>query len=148
MSRFWLTEDQGAIREGVAFNRPLRVVGTDVHNGDLPAHGQLVGLSPVDVILCGWKKAEDDEALILRLFNPTETAVAATFKLNSNFLPKPVKVDEVDLIERPVAKSKARLAGNTVSVNVPARGIASVRVGFGSRKGGRAVGLRSVAFRE
>ena len=124
-----------AIREGVVFNRPLRVVGTDVHEGNLPAHGQLIQLSPSTVILCGLKKAEDEEALILRLFNPTEKAVVATFTLNSSLLPKPVKVEEVDLIERPVAKSKARLAGNKITVTVPARGLASVKVGFGSLKG-------------
>jgi alpha-mannosidase len=119
-----------AIKEGVVLNRPIRAVGTGVHVGDLPANGQLVEILPAAVIVSGLKKAEEGNGLVLRLFNPTDRAVAAKLKLNSSLLPKPSKAVESDLMERPMAKSAARLAGNTVSVNVPGRGIVSVRVEF------------------
>lgn len=116
-----------AIREGQAFNHPVRVVSTDVHKGILPCSGQFIRVSPDTVILNAIKKAEDDEALILRLFNPTNRKVTAKIESIGKLLAPWAKAEEIDLLERPVAKSSCKAIGRMITIAVPARGIVSVR---------------------
>ncbi|MCG2661099.1 MAG: glycosyl hydrolase-related protein, partial [Kiritimatiellae bacterium] len=116
-----------AIREGLAFNHPVRVVSTDVHKGTLPASGQFIRVAPDTVVLNAIKKAEDDEALILRLFNPTNRKVTAQIESIGKLLAPWAKAEEIDLLERPVAKSSCQVTGRMITIAVPARGIVSVR---------------------
>lgn len=122
------------IREGISFNHPLRVVSTDVHKGPLPPSGQFVRVSPDPVVLSAIKKAEDDAALILRLFNPTNRKVTAHIEAAGKLLVPWAKVEEVDLLERPVVKSSCRTAGRLITVAVPARGIVSLRAEINDAK--------------
>jgi len=122
-----------AIREGQEFNHPVRVVGTDAHAGDLPAKGKFVRVGPERVALSAVKKAEEGDALVLRLFNPTERRITARVEFDAELVGKVKKAVEVDLVERPLVKSTARVAGSRVSVAVPARGIATVRVEVAGR---------------
>jgi hypothetical protein len=39
-------------------------------------------------------------------------------------------VEEIDFLEKPVAKGTARVAAGSVAVNVPVHGVAGVRVRF------------------
>lgn len=118
-----------AIRQGAGFNRALRVIGTDIHKGTMPQSGSLIGVSPATVVLESVKKAEDSESLVLRFFDPTGKAAVARAEFDRDVLGKVGKATEVDLLERPVRKSSARVAGaNSVSVKVPVRGMASVMV--------------------
>jgi hypothetical protein len=56
---------------------------------------------------------------------------ASTVRLElAPLLGTPTAAEEVDLLERPVAKGTARVASRTVSVDVPAHGVAGVRVRF------------------
>ena len=117
-----------AIREGQAFNRALRVVSTDVHASEMPASGQFARVSPESAIVSGIKKAEKGDGLVVRVFNPTDRAVTAKVELSKKLLGEVAGAQEIDLLERAVARSSAKSTGNTVSVNVPGRGIASVSV--------------------
>jgi alpha-mannosidase len=117
-----------AIRQGIAFEHSLRVVGTDIHAGPLPETAELVSGTPATVILSTLKKAETDEALLLRFFDPTGRATTARATLNAAVLGKVRDAVEVDLLERPVPRSSAKVKGNTVSVSLPSRGIATVQV--------------------
>jgi alpha-mannosidase len=119
-----------AIRQGMAFNHPLRAIGTDIHPGSLPASATGLTVQPESVILGAIKKAEDEDALLLRLFNPTGKAQATVLRL-APLLGKPVDAVETDLMERPLPKSSATVRTNTVSVKLPAHGIVSVRVALG-----------------
>jgi len=116
-----------AIREGQNFNHPVRVVNTDVHKGPLPRNGQFIRVLPDAVILNAIKKADDDEALILRLFNPTNRKVTARIESSGKLLAPWAKAGEIDLLERPLAKSSCQVIGRMITVVVPARGIVSVR---------------------
>ena len=63
-----------AIRLGRDFNHALRVVGTDVHAGPLPAAAAFIRTAPETVILSSVKKAEAEDALVLTFFDPTGAA--------------------------------------------------------------------------
>ena len=117
-----------AMRAGRTFNHALRVVGTDIHEGRLPQAAALVQVAPASIVLNTLKKAEADDALVLILSEPTGKATTATLEFNVTLLGKVKSAVEVDLLERPLAKSSAKAQGNKVSVRLPARGIASVLV--------------------
>jgi alpha-mannosidase len=119
------------VRLGAAINHPLAVVATDVHAGGLPAEVRGVEVGPADVILTAVKVAEDRDGIVLRLQQTAGRAANAKVTLDPTLFGTVADAVEVDLMEQPVAQSTAKVARTgTVSVRVPARGIASVRVRF------------------
>jgi alpha-mannosidase len=119
-----------AIGSGREFNHPLKIIGTDVHKGALPADLPLVSLSPSSCVLSGLKKAHHGNALVLTFFEPTGKDQTLTAEFNPKLFGKVASAVEVDLIERPVEKSSARVQGQKIRLKIPARGIASVLIRF------------------
>ncbi|MBM4457061.1 MAG: alpha-mannosidase [Chloroflexi bacterium] len=119
-----------AIRLGRNFNHALRVVGTDVHAGALPAAAAFIGATPDTAILSSVKKAEAEDALILTFFDPTGDAATVSIHFDEKLLGRPVAATEVDLMERPLARSTAAVVGDAVTANLPYRGIVSIKVGW------------------
>jgi len=120
--------DTALTQLGAGFNHPLQVVGTDIHKGSMPAEGPaIVASDSENIIISSLKKAQADDSLIFHLY---ETAgKATTAKINvDNLLGRIKAVEEVDFIERPVAKSSAKVIQDGFTVKVPARGIACVKV--------------------
>jgi alpha-mannosidase len=117
-------------RLGVAFNHPLQVVAADLHPGRLqPAGSALASVSPADVVVGAVKRAEGDGSIVFRLLETAGRASTARLEL-APLLGAPTAAQEIDLLERPVPKGTGRLASGTVSVDVPAHGVTSVRVRF------------------
>jgi alpha-mannosidase len=126
-----VTPVPAAIRMGQEFNRALRIVGTDVHDGRLPLTGQFVHLAAGDAVLTGIKQAEDDARLVLRLFNPTDKRATARLDFGHGAaLPSPRAAEELDLLERPIKNGAVTLKGKVVSVSLPAGGIVTVALRF------------------
>jgi alpha-mannosidase len=123
----WGPED--ATRVGAAFNQPLRVMATEIHPGTLPPSRSFVELLTPGVMLSAIKKAEDSDALIVRLYNLTGQAVTGKVRLDPMIVPGLTTAIEADLLERPMSSNTATVEGDVLAVNVPAHGIASVRVG-------------------
>ncbi|HEY3396295.1 MAG TPA: glycoside hydrolase family 38 C-terminal domain-containing protein [Armatimonadota bacterium] len=118
-----------AARAGLAFNHPVVPVGTTVHEGALPpAYSGLEVLSP-GVLVSGLKRAEDSEALVVRLYEIAGEATEARLRLAPELAPVGAPVVETDVLEQPLAASTARWEGETLVVSVPAYGLATVRVG-------------------
>jgi len=118
-------------RMAAALNQPLAVVNTDVHGGPMPPSASgVAACKPAGVVACGVKKAEDDDALIFRLLETAGRRASAAVSLDPRLMGKVAAAVEVDLLERPLARSTAKLAANGFRVAVPARGIASVKVSF------------------
>jgi alpha-mannosidase len=117
-------------RLAAAFNHPLPVVSTDVHPGRLaPALCGLASVSPADVVVAAVKKSEADRSVVFRLLETSGRGSTARLDLGP-LLGVPAAAEEVDLLERPVAKGTARLGPGGVTVDVPAYGVASLRVAF------------------
>jgi alpha-mannosidase len=119
-----------AIGSGRRFNHPLKIIGTDVHKGALPADLSVVSLSPASCVLSGLKKAHHENALVLTFFEPTGKDQTLTAEFNSKLFGQVKSAVEVDLIERAVKKSSAQAQGQKVRLRIPAHGIASVLVRF------------------
>jgi len=119
------------IRMAAAFNHPLQVVATDIHAGDLPPAGAAVAdVRPGHVVLSSVKQAEDDDALVFRLYETSGKPAAARVSLDRRLMGVVRDAVEVDLLERPVACSTAKATQAGFAVAVPAGGIASVLVRF------------------
>ena len=118
------------IRRAMAFEQELRVVSTDAHDGDLPPAAELVRVTPDDIVCSAVKRCEDEDALLLRFFDPSGRQATVRAQLNEAFFGAVAAVEEVDLLEAGVADSTAACDGNQVSVNLPKRGIATVKVAF------------------
>ncbi|HEY3323640.1 MAG TPA: glycoside hydrolase family 38 C-terminal domain-containing protein [Planctomycetota bacterium] len=117
-------------RMGAAFNQPLQVVPTDVHKGTLPKQAELLSCEPGNVLVSSIKKAEDERALIVRLYETSGEATTAKVSLNAGLWGAISGAEEVDLLEKPLAKSTAKASKGGFRVSVPAYGIASVKVRF------------------
>ena len=119
------------VRMGAAFNHPLQVVATDVHKGELNPAGEALTVGPDSVVLSSLKKAEGEEAFVIRLQETAGKAATAKVSVSAALLGEVRDVVEVDLLERPAAKSSASRTPDGFSVKVPAYGIASVKVVLG-----------------
>jgi alpha-mannosidase len=117
-------------RLAAAFNHPLQVVAADRHPGRFPAVGSaIVSVSPLDVVVGAVKRAEADGSLVFRLLETAGKAATARLDL-APLLGTPTAAEEIDFLERPVGRGTARLSSRTMSVDVPAHGVASVRLRF------------------
>jgi alpha-mannosidase len=119
------------MRLGAAFNHPLQVVSTDLHTGRLgPAGSAIRDVAPRGVVVTAFKRAEADSALILRLLESEGKACTARVELDRGLLGKVVAAHEVDLLERPAPMGTVRLSGQSITVDMKAHGISSVKVRF------------------
>ena len=119
------------VRLGTSFNHPLQVVSTDVHSGALASQSRAaVKCQPDNVIVTNVKKAEDDNAVVFRLLETADRDSRATVTLDPTLVGKVAEAIEVDLLERPEKHSTAETVSKGFSVNLPASGIASVKVLF------------------
>ena len=123
----WTPSD--ATRAGYAFNFPFNVVGTDVHEGTLPLSAGYVELLTPNVMLSGLKKAEDSEALVVRLYEMEGKATIAHVRLSEALCAGGAKAVETDLMEQPLATNSASLENGVLSVSIPAFGLVTVSVG-------------------
>jgi alpha-mannosidase len=115
-------------RLAAALNEPLQVINTDVHEGPLPAVAAIAGAAPANVILSSIKRAEDDECLIVRLYETAGKDTQAKVRLDPQLLGQVARAQEVDFLERPTPESSAKAAKDGFAVRLPAHGIASVKV--------------------
>ncbi len=114
---------------GRKLNHRLRIVGTDIHPGALPASGQFIKLSAGNIIVSGLKKAEDDNALIIRFYEieGKKTKFKVNFDKTFGTLKK---ASLVDLMEREINTAGPRIASGQVALEAPAYGIVSAKMWF------------------
>lgn len=117
-----------AIHAGSAFNHAIRVIGTDVHSGQLPAAGQFIRVTPASVVTMAVKQAEDGEGVVVRLLNPTEKSVVAKIHLDTSLFGPVKSAIEVDLMERPLPRSGVTVSAAGVRAPIAARGMATILV--------------------
>lgn len=123
----WTPADSA--RAGYDFNLPFNVVGTDVHDGELPTSQAFAEVLTPNVMLSGMKKAEDSDALILRLYEVEGKATTAEVRLGSALARPNSLAVETDILEQPLTTNTARMNGDVLSVQIPAFGIVTVKVG-------------------
>jgi alpha-mannosidase len=123
----WTVSD--ATRAGQAFNHLFEMVGTTTHDGDMPASQGGVELLTHNVMLSGMKQAEDSEAVMVRLYEMEGKATTAQLRLSAELVAPDSSAVETDVLEQPTAASTARMQGDILSVDLPAFGMTTVKIG-------------------
>ena len=105
-------KEAAVYRKGQEFNYPLYTILSPSHSGILPAKFSFFQISPPNVILYAIKKAEDDDCLILRVYETT--GVSSPVEIS---LPKEVEgAWEMDFLEikklSPIEKKKNKISFN------------------------------------
>lgn len=100
---------------GLALNIPLHAELADVHPGTLAAHPITVKAEQGDdvPVVGAFKHSEDGNGYILRLYETqgTDTVALLTF-------PTAVKVEETDLLERPLGRQQVTVNGSSARIPV------------------------------
>ncbi|HYL12459.1 MAG TPA: glycoside hydrolase family 38 C-terminal domain-containing protein [Terriglobales bacterium] len=119
------------IRRGYELNYTPFALQTDKHQGTLPAEHSFVQVEAENVVLTAIKKAEDDDALILRFYEWAGRESNVRLQLP----PGAQSASETDLMEKPTAKLPVQ--NGVVSVHTKPFEIKTVKVVFGSQIAGQ-----------
>jgi alpha-mannosidase len=112
-------------RRGYQYNYELRAAQVAPHTGSLPLEHSFLSVAPENVVLTAMKKAEDDNGLILRVFEWAGKNSEVTFTV-----PEGAKAaTETNLMEKPLG-TPLPLSGNTVTVPIHPFEILTIRVDY------------------
>ena len=112
------------VRQGYELNYELLAVPTEKHQGALPGEHAFVEVKAENVVLTAFKKAEDDDALIVRFYEWAGKETEVKIQLP----PGAESAQDADLMERPIG-ALAVHAGE-VTVNTKPYEIKTVKVRF------------------
>lgn len=119
------------VRLGASFNHPLQIIYTDTHKGILPsAVNSLVASEPPNIILSSLKMAEDEDAVIVRLYEADGKRVTAKLNFNPLLWGEIAEVGQVDLLERPLSDSTVRLHEKRAEVELSPHSIVTLKLKF------------------
>ena len=71
----WRTEDAAVMQEAQAFEADMRVIITERHAGTLPRSMSFIHAAPSSLVVSAVKRAEDEDALVVRVHNPLDRHV-------------------------------------------------------------------------
>ena len=112
-------------RKGYELNYPLQATVVASHTGVLPASHSFISVNDDNVVLTAVKKSEDDNALILRVYDWSGKASSAKFTLP----PGATAATEVNLMEEPTGSAIA-IENNSATLPVGPFEIRSLRVSY------------------
>ncbi|HLO32089.1 MAG TPA: glycosyl hydrolase-related protein [Anaerolineales bacterium] len=123
-------------RQALSHNNPPCAITTGMvknqastAHGIWPTRGSFLTVEGSNAVLSTLKKAEDGEALILRLYNPSDTLTQATLLLP--FVPKKVELVGLDELPRPTAGAEIAPVleeGGKLKMALAARKIITLRI--------------------
>jgi alpha-mannosidase len=112
----------GVIQAGYELNCPLRIAPVEAGEGDEPAERSFLQLDKPNVIVEAVKKAEDDDGIIIRLYESAHSGVKAKLRLGFDA----VAASETDLMENELRPLE--LVGDAVSLEFQPFEIKTVKV--------------------
>ncbi len=101
--------DAHCSRTGRAFNRPLRVVSTTIHDGKLPTKYSALSVSPDSVVITSIRQTR--QGAVVYLQNTTSEPVTPKITFHG----RSAKLHCIDLLGRPAAEKKLRIAGRSIA---------------------------------
>jgi 2-O-(6-phospho-alpha-D-mannosyl)-D-glycerate hydrolase len=131
------TWDQAEVwRQALVFNNPPRAITTGMEKirlspptGNAPARRSFMAVTGRNVVLSTIKKSETDDALVLRMFNPSDEETQASIHLP--FFPEAIRLTGMDETSQPVKDSMASeivQKGNRVQVTLPHKKVVTLRL--------------------
>ena len=80
-------------------------------------------------MLSGFKKAEDSEALVVRLYEMEGKPTVAKLRIDRALVAADACAREADVMEVPLGANTAKMVGDVLHVDLAAFGMATVLVG-------------------
>ncbi|MGD1106158.1 MAG: glycoside hydrolase family 38 C-terminal domain-containing protein, partial [Terracidiphilus sp.] len=118
-------KDALTVRHGWEYDYPLQAVVTTAHAGSLPAEHSFASVSPDNVVLTAFKKAEDTNALIFRVYEWAGKETTAEFHVP----PGATGATVTNLMEQPEGEPLA-VKGDVVKVPIHPYEILTIRVDY------------------
>jgi len=115
------------VRRGYELNYPLLVRQLEKHEGELKDEFSFIQIQPDNVVLTAAKKAEEENALILRFYEWAGKETDVKLRLPA----KAMNASETDLMERPVGDLS--LQEGAVTVHTKPYEIKTIRVSFAAQ---------------
>ncbi|RPI66013.1 MAG: hypothetical protein EHM47_17680 [Ignavibacteriales bacterium] len=113
--------------EALKFNYDLKAVQSGNGNGALPSSASFISIDSQDVIMSCFKKSEDYNAYILRLYNPSssdiDTHINTFFKITNASI---VSLEEKFLSYIPQTED------NRIHINISKKKILTLKLSFSS----------------
>jgi alpha-mannosidase len=114
---------KGAVPQAAnRFTSPLRAIVATTHTGDLMPVHSFLAIDRAEFLVTALKKAEYENAVVLRGYNPTREDFEVTLSIPENT----TSVTEVTLEEKPVAELK--VGNGSVTFKAPKGGIVSLMI--------------------
>ncbi len=115
---------EGVVQQGFELNQPLLAWSTKAHTGQLPPVYAFADIDVEHVILDTVKKAEDSNALILRLYE----SYGQRGKVNLSLGQTPLSAVECDMMEE--NEAPVEIKGNTLSFSIKPYEIRTFKITF------------------
>jgi alpha-mannosidase len=115
------------VRRGYELNYPLLARQLEKHEGELKDEFSFIRIQPDNVVLTAAKKAEEENALILRFYEWAGKETDVKLRLPA----KAMNASETNLLERPVGDLS--LQEGTVTVHTKPYEIKTIRVSFAAQ---------------
>ncbi len=115
------------VRRGYELNYPLLVKQLEKHQGELEDEFSFLQIQSGNVVLTALKKAEEEDALVLRFYEWAGKEADVNLRLPTGAL----NASETDLMERPTAELSLRDGG--ITVHTKPYEIKTIRVRFVAR---------------
>jgi alpha-mannosidase len=123
MIPYMIDDRARAYREGYTFSYPSVVaIGTTKHEGTLQCAADYVRFDSEYVRMTAFKKAEDRDSAILRLFNTTDESIALTVEVSTAFK----EAYLTDLAER--READLRITDGKITLEIPPKKIMTVEL--------------------
>ena len=88
-----------------------------------------MSIEPGNVMLSGLKKAEDSDALLVRLYEIEGKETRGRVTLDESLAAPNSPAVETDILEQPLSVNTAEMSADTLEVTIPPFGIATVKIG-------------------
>lgn len=109
---------EDAMAQAYYFLRPLRAIPIQRGDGVLPPSASLLEVEPAQVMVSAIKPAEDDEGIVVRIYNPTHRSLPARLRLAA----RPRWALEVNLNEE-AQGAKVELGDGWLETLLPPQGV-------------------------
>ncbi len=113
------------VKESELINNPLLVCQTSAEpGGNLPLKYSFLEIKGANILLSALKKAEDNNSLILRLYNPSTSSAKGTIKYFKNIK----QVRFVNMNEEKIKSGNVKFKGNKIYVTVPKKKVVTLLI--------------------
>jgi mannosylglycerate hydrolase len=110
--------------EALNFNNKLTSVQTGRTRGNMPAIHSFLEILPDDLVFSAFKKAEDENGFVLRVYNPGEREISGEVRLSDNIK----RVEQVTMEEKFIAE--CRVYKNSFKVSLAKKKIGTYKIFF------------------